>query len=88
MASKKHDSRQPTFDFDGDTTEVTCPSVHDAERLLPATWHEVPAARFLSWSDEMQRAYCAARDRDSALSAVGRGEDPAFYLRRAEFYAL
>ncbi len=78
----KHDSRQPTFDFDGDTVEVTHPAVHAAERLLPSIWHEVPAARFLSWSPAMQYAYCAARDRDSAEHAEN-DEWRQFYLRRA-----
>lgn len=55
----------------------------------PATyWQEVPQARFLSWSPQMQAAYCASRDLDSAESAANRGEDPEFYLERAEGYAV
>lgn len=64
---------QPTF-FD------------DAADLPVSDWQEVPQARFLSWSDEMQRAYCAARDDDSAAHA----DDPwleEFYLRRAIAYS-
>jgi hypothetical protein len=76
---------QPEFEFDGGTAEVTRPSVHDAERLPPSTWREVPQALFLSWPDERQRSYCVARDRDSATYALS-DEWRAFYLRRAESY--
>jgi hypothetical protein len=51
-----------------------------------SAWREVPQALFMSWSDAMQLKYCAARDRDSATTARLRGEDPEFYLRRAESY--
>ena len=48
-------------------------------------WQEVPQARFLSWTDAEQLAYCAARDRDSA----SHEDDPwwcAFYVERAQKY--
>lgn len=50
-----------------------------------SAWLEVPQARFLSWSAEMQLAYCAARDEDSATYDH---EDvwKQFYLQRAETY--
>ncbi len=51
-----------------------------------SVWQEIPQARFLSWSEEMQRAYCAARDDASALTAHERGEDPEFYRNRASVY--
>lgn len=50
-----------------------------------STWREVPQARFLSWPAAMQRAYCAARDRDSAEWAENDGWR-RFYLERAENY--
>jgi hypothetical protein len=70
---RKPDNRQSSFLFDDSPIE-------------PPAWAEVPSAVFLSWSEARQRAYCAARDRDSALSAVGRGEDPAWFLERANSY--
>jgi hypothetical protein len=48
-------------------------------------WREVPQARFLSWSDAMQRAYCAARDEDAALHAES-DDWAAFYRKRAAHY--
>ena len=36
-----------------------------ASRQAQHLWQEVPQARFLSWSDARQRAYCALRDKDS-----------------------
>lgn len=46
-------------------------------------WTEVPQARFLSWSPQMQAAYCAARDEDAALC----GWQPTmFFIERAEAY--
>lgn len=64
-------------------------SLFDPETFEPtvaAEWREVPQARFLSWPPEMQAAYCAARDDDSALSAASRGEDPEWYKQRARSY--
>lgn len=49
-------------------------------------WNEVPQELFLSWSDAMQRAYMRARDLAGAATAHERGEDPEFYLQRAETY--
>ena len=48
-------------------------------------WQEVPQARFLSWSREMQLAYCAARDADASMST----DSPwwaTFYSDRAAGY--
>lgn len=50
-----------------------------------STWQEVPAARFLSWSHEMQLAYCAKRDEDSANEALSE-EWAEFYRQRARDY--
>jgi hypothetical protein len=86
-------SEQPEFDF-GDGGGVSFPAVtessviHAAKRTPPSPWHEVPQARFLSWSPQMQYAYCAARDLASAETAYERGEDPEFYQQRAESYAV
>jgi hypothetical protein len=49
-------------------------------------WEEVPQARFDSWPEAMQLAYCAARDYDSAEHA----DDVAtqkFYIERADLYS-
>ena len=48
-------------------------------------WHEVPQARFLSWTDAERLAYCAARDTDSAASAED-DEWREFYQQRARMY--
>lgn len=48
-------------------------------------WREVPQARFDSWSREMQLAYCAARDYDSAAHADSL-EWCEFFLARARSY--
>lgn len=83
---RQHDDT-PSFDFDSledvDVDQVVAlgGEVIGTRRV----WHEVPQSRFLSWSDAMQRAYCAARDRDAA-------DDPenasmrTFYLERAAHY--
>lgn len=81
---KKRDSRQPTFDFDGDGAGVSRSSVHDAERTSPSIWSEVPSALFFSWSDARQYEYCARRDEDSA--AKTEGEEREFYVGRARIY--
>lgn len=52
----------------------------------PKPWNEVPQELFLSWSDAMQRSYMRARDLAGAATAHERGEDPEFYLQRAETY--
>jgi hypothetical protein len=57
-----------------------------AESEDESPWQEVPQARFLSWSDAMQRAYCAARDRDSAANSDSL-EWCEFFLERAKGYA-
>lgn len=86
---RKHDSRQSAFDFDAgclaSDVSKTIGSLSESTPS-PADWQEVPQARFLSWSIAMQNSYCRARDLDSAISAEGRGEDPNFYLERAEMY--
>ncbi len=46
-------------------------------------WKEVPQARFLSWSRGMQMAYCAARDKHSAILQPDFAD---FYLTRAATY--
>ncbi len=48
-------------------------------------WHEVPAARFLSWSAVAQFGYCRKRDLDSALRA-DNNDDAQFFLDRAKMY--
>lgn len=55
---------------------------HSPERRA-SQWREVPQARFFSWSDKMQLAYCAARDEDAAR------DEPTcagWYLWRANSY--
>ena len=49
------------------------------------SWHEVPAARFLSWTPREQLAYCAARDEHSALEAE-TPEEANWYRARAARY--
>lgn len=61
-------------------------SCHQAGESPATDWREVPQATFLSWPEATQLAYCSARDEHAALDAEGRGEDPAFYLERAEGY--
>lgn len=56
----------------------------DDDPSLP-DWKEVSQARFLSWSPEMQRAYCVARDLDSAARADDV-ETAEFFLSRAKSY--
>jgi len=96
------DVKQPTFDFEQGSAKVEQPAdarypqqadpgsspgpATTVQKTVQNEWHEVPQARFLSWSDDMQRAYCAARDDASALTARERGEDPEFYIKRAESY--
>jgi len=48
-------------------------------------WQEVPAARFLSWSPQLQAAYCAERDEWSAIEATTKDE-ARFFLERSEHY--
>lgn len=55
------------------------------EEETESSWREVPQERFLSWSPEMQYAYCAARDIDAA-SHADRLEDAEWYLERAKSY--
>jgi hypothetical protein len=88
-------SNQPEFDFDSPVSggqPVTDASKPTGGGSSPqageSIWREVPQARFLSWSPAMQASYCASRDLDSAESAHERGEDPEFYMRRAEAYAV
>ncbi len=88
---KHRDVDTPEFDFGvpspkDQTGGATCTQAGES----PATsnWQEVPQARFLSWSRQMQAAYCANRDLASAETAAERGEDPEFYLERAEGYAV
>lgn len=50
-----------------------------------AEWREVPQALFDSWLERQQLAYCAARDRDSALNA-DTDEWTLFYFNRARMY--
>lgn len=97
-------SDQPEFDFEAPAhlapgvdpcrsetgvrragAEETCA---DPGKSPAREWREVSQALFLSWSDAMQRSYCKARDLDSATTAHLRGEDPNFYLQRAEMYGL
>lgn len=90
--------KQPEFDFSeepliGESSTVLTCRPNGLVGSTPASsvildWDEVPQARFLSWSKPMQLSYCAARDLNSAESAHLRGEDPEFYLKRAEQYAI
>lgn len=48
-------------------------------------WDEVPQARFLSWSEKMQWAYCAARDQDAALRATSL-EEFDWFMARSKMY--
>ena len=60
-------------------------SLDEMESDDRSSWQEVPQARFLSWSDAMQQAYCRARAVDSALYE----EDPEwaeFFLARSKTY--
>ena len=50
------------------------------------TWREVPAARFLSWSEAMQYAYCAARDENAMLDDDVSDWWMDFYAERAVAY--
>ena len=59
----------------------------DSDDDLP-DWEEVPQARFLSWSPEMQFAYCARRDQDSALRAESVEEFDWFTARAARYKEL
>lgn len=76
------DDRRSLFDLGG---EPCLPGQVTPAQPLPRVWHEVPAARFLSWTAAEQYAYCAARDENSALYA-DTDEDYMFYKRRAEMY--
>ena len=61
----------PEFDFE-----------QQEEPPLPAQpWREAPAALFLSWPLRKQRAYCAARDEDSARIADTEVEAEWFRAR-------
>lgn len=79
----------PSFDFEtdppsesqGTDAEATTASAGGLE--VESEWQEVPQALFLSWSPQMQAAYCAARDEDAALCGW---EPTSFYLERAEGY--
>jgi hypothetical protein len=86
------------FDFDeAPTADVASPRPAATARVVPdggepghldlphSTWREVPQARFLSWSAAMQNAYCAARDRDSAIYAENDAWTQ-FYIQRARSY--
>jgi hypothetical protein len=64
-------------------TEVAEDIGNSAEEL--PEWHEVPAARFLSWSRGMQLQYCYKRDLDAALRAANDTE-ATFFLERAAGY--
>lgn len=91
---KKRDSRQATFNFDGDNAggldrsegQGADQSGNCMSRLLSYTqhsWQEVPQALFLSWSSARQLDYCARRDEDSALQD---NDNRDFYLQRAADY--
>lgn len=85
-------SKQPEFDFDGSSNEAPAAPPQDTVTTemqvwtpAPSSWKEVPQARFLSWSDAEQNAYCAARDRDSADEAKDE-ESELFFLERSLSY--
>lgn len=76
---------QPEFDFMPSVGGEPCSpgQVTPAQPLFE--WHDVPQARFLSWSEKEQFRYCAARDEHSALYA-DTDADYMFYKWRAELY--
>jgi hypothetical protein len=47
-------------------------------------WHETPQAVYLSWSEQRQLAYCAARDRHTSI--ICTNDERAFFLERAAMY--
>lgn len=79
---KLRDETPSLFEQQAGTSQLP---THEADVMLPAEseWQEVPQARFLSWSPQMQAAYCAARDEDVALCGW---QPTSFYLERAEGY--
>lgn len=57
----------------------------EASKRTPNRFDQ-PPPNFDSWPDTMRFAWQAARDRHSATVAAAQGEDPNFYLRRAEIF--
>lgn len=65
---------------------VQQPGLFDDPEPEPAEFRIAPHAAFLGWDRRARLAYMIARDLDSARTAVERGEEPGFYLARAEGY--
>lgn len=57
----------------------------NSRQAPPSSWHEVPAARFSSWTAAEQFAYCRDRDLDSAERAESEWWRE-FYIDRALWY--
>lgn len=76
---------QPEFDFTPSVGGASCATGQVTPAQPLTEWHEVPQARFLSWPDAMQCAYCAARDENSALYA-DTDADYLFYKWRSQLY--
>jgi hypothetical protein len=82
---KRRDDLTPSL-FDEPDAAVDAPAddVEETDSELDE-WQEVPAARFLSWSDAMQLHYCWRRDMDAALR-TDSDADATFFLTRANVY--
>lgn len=86
MAKKTIPSKQLDL-FAEVPLEPDVPVVAEVIEPVPvqSIWNEVPQARFNSWPERMQLAYCIARDKDASIHC-DTSEEAQWFLWRAAMY--